>query len=107
MYSTYNEGKSVVAERFIRTLKNKIYKHMAAVSKNVYFDVLNNIADKYNNTYHNAIKMRPIDSNVKDPKFKISNNVRISKHKNIFAKGYAPNWSEEVFVLSKIKNTVP
>ena len=107
MYSTYNEGKSVVAERFIRTLKNKIYKHMAAVSKNIYFDVLNNIADKYNNTYHNAIKMRPIDSNVKDPKFKISNNVRISKHKNIFAKGYALNWSEEVFVLSKIKNTVP
>ena len=51
MYSTYNEGKSVVAERFIRTLKNKIYKHMTAISKNVYFDVLNDIVDKYNNTY--------------------------------------------------------
>ena len=81
MYSTYNEGKSAVAERFIRTLKNKIYKHMTAVSKNVYFDVLNDIVDKYNKTYHRTIKMKPIDvksnsfaeyneeSNKKDPKF--------------------------------------
>ena len=61
MYSTYNEGKSVVAERFIRTLKNKIYKHMTAVSKNVYFDVLDYIVHKYNNTYHNTIKMKSID----------------------------------------------
>ena len=62
LYSTYNEGKSVVvaAERYIRTLKNKIYKHMAAVSKNAYFDVLNYIVDKYNNTYHRTIQMKPI-----------------------------------------------
>ena len=52
MYSTYNEVKSVLAERFIRTLKNKIYKHMAAISKNVYFDVLDNVVDECNNTYH-------------------------------------------------------
>ena len=52
MYSTYNEGKSVVAERFIRTLKNKVYKHMTAISKNVYFDVLNEVVDEYNNKYH-------------------------------------------------------
>ena len=52
MYSTHNEGKSVVAEIFIKTLKNKIYKHMTAISNNVYFDVLNDIVDKYNNTYH-------------------------------------------------------
>ena len=58
MYSTYNEGKSVVAERFIRTLKNKIYKHMTGISKNVYFDVLDNIVDEYNNTYHKTIKMK-------------------------------------------------
>ena len=57
MYSTHNEGKSVVAERFIRTLKYKIYKHMTAISKNVYFDVLNEIFDEYNNTYHKTIKM--------------------------------------------------
>ena len=119
MYSTHNEGKSVVAERFIRTLKNKIYKHMTAVSKNVYFDVLNNIIDKYNNTYLKTFKMKPIDikpdyyaeynveSNEKDPKFKVGDQVRISKYKNIFAKGYIPNWSEEVFAINKIKKTVP
>ena len=119
MYSTYNEGKSVVAERFIRTLKNKIFKHMTAISKNVYFDVLDDIVNKYNNTVHRTIKMKPIDvtsdsyaeynedSNKKDPKFKVGDHVRISKYKNIFAKGYTPNWSEEVFVVSKIKNTVP
>ena len=61
MYSIYNEGKSVVAERFIRTLKNKIFKHMAAVSKNVYFDVLDDIVNKYSNTVHRTIKMKPID----------------------------------------------
>ena len=61
MYSTYNEGKSVVAERFIRTLKNKIFKHMTAISKNVYFDVLDDIVNKYNNTVHRTIKMKPID----------------------------------------------
>ena len=119
MYSTYNEGKSVVAERFIRTLKNKIFKHMTAVSKNVYFDVLDDIVDKYNNTVHRIIKMKRTDvisdsyaeynrdSNEKDPKFKDGDRVRISKSKNIFAKWYTPNWSEEVFVVSKIKNTVP
>ena len=61
MYSTYNEGKSVVAERFIITLKNKIYKHMTAISKNVYFDILDDIDDGYNNTYHKTIKIKPID----------------------------------------------
>ena len=85
MYSTYNEGKYVVAERFIRTLKNKIFKHMTAVSKNVYFDVLDDIVNKYNNTVHRTIKMKPIDSyaeynedsNEKEPKFKVGDHVRI------------------------------
>ena len=91
---------------------------MTAVSKNVYYDVLDDIVDKYNNTVHRSIKMKPIDvtsdsyagynevSNEKDPKFKVGDHVRISKYKNIFAKGYTQNWSE-VFVVSKIKNTVP
>ena len=57
-YSRYNEGKSVVAERFMKTLKNKNFKHMTAVSKNVYFDVLDNIVNKYNNTVHRTIKMQ-------------------------------------------------
>ena len=61
MYSTYNERKSVVAERFIRTLKNKIFKHMAVISKNIYFDVLDDIVDKYNNTVHRTIKMEPTE----------------------------------------------
>ena len=119
MYSTNNEGKSVVAERFIRTLKSKIYKYMTSISKNVYIDKLDDIVDKYNNTYHSTIKMKPInvkdntyintakEINNKDPKFKVGDRVRISKYKNIFAKGYAPNWSEEVFVIKKVKNAVP
>ena len=61
MYSTYNEGKSVVSKRLIRTLKNKIFKHMTAISKNVYFDALDDIVTKYNNTVHKTIKMKPID----------------------------------------------
>ena len=119
MYSTYNEGKSVVAERFIRTLKKKIFKHMTAISKNVYFDVLDDIVNKYNNTVHRTIKMKLTDvtdnsyaeynenPNKKDSKFKVGDHVRISKYKNIFAKRHTPNWSEEIFVISKIKNTVP
>ena len=119
MYSTNNEGKSVVAERFIRTLKSKIYKYMTSISKNVYIDKLNVIVNKYNNTYHTTIKMKPInvkdntyintdkEITYKDPKFKVGDYVRISKYKNIFAKGYMPNWSEEVFLVDKIKNTVP
>ena len=118
MYSTHNEGQSVVAERFIRTLKSKIYKYMTSISKNVCIDKLDDIVDEYNNTYHATIKMKPIDvkDNTyintskeinKDPKFKVGDRVRISKYKNIFAKGYMPNWSEEVFVIKKFKNTVP
>ena len=115
MYSTHNEGKPVVAERFIRTLKNKIYKHMTTVGKNVYFDVLDDIVNKYNNTYHSSIKVKPKDvtsdsfdeyneeSNEKDPKFKVGDHVRISKYKNIFPKGYTPNWSEKIFVVKKNK----
>ena len=114
-----NEGKLVVAERFIRTLKSKIYKYMTSISKNVYIDKLNAIVNKYNNTYHTTIKMKPIDVkdntyintnkeiNYKYPKFKVGDYARISKYKNIFAKGYMPKWSEEVFVVHKIKNTVP
>ena len=61
MYSTYNEGKSVVAERFSRTLKNKIFKHMTAISKNVYFHVLDDIVNNYNNTVHRTIKIKSIE----------------------------------------------
>ena len=110
MYSTYNEGKSVVSERFIRTLKNKIFKHMRTTSKNVYFDVLDDIVNKYNNTVHRTIKTKPIDVtddshaeynenfNKKDPKYKVGDNVRISKYFKIGQKN---------LLLINIKNTVP
>ena len=92
---------------------------MTSISKNTYIDKLDGIVNKYNSTYHKTIKMKPID--VKDnayinfgkevddkgPKLKVGDHVRTSKYKNDFAKGYAPNWSEEVFVIKKIKNTVP
>ena len=119
MYSTHNEGNSVVVERFIRSLKSKIYKYMTAIPKNVYIDKLDDIVNEYNNTYHTTIKMKPIDVkdntcintnkeiNNKDPKFKVGDRVRISKYKNIFAKGCTSNWSEEVFVIKKVNNTVP
>ena len=83
MYSTHNEGKSVVAERFIRTLNNEIYKYMASISKNVYIDKLDDIVNEHNNTYHRTIKIKPIDVkdntyidfgeevNDKDPKLKL------------------------------------
>ena len=119
MYSTHNEGKSVAAERFIRTLKSKIYKYMTSISKDLYIDKLDDIVDEYNNAYHTTIKMKSIDTkentyintdkeiNNKDPKLKVGDHVRISKYENIFSKGYTPNWSEEVFVIKKVKNTVP
>ena len=89
---------------------------MTAISKNVYFAVLDNIVDKYKNTAHRTIKMKPVDvtsesyaeynegSNETRPK--VGDRVKISKQKNVFAKGYTQKWSEEVFIISKIKNTV-
>ena len=115
MYSAHNEGKSIVTERFIKTLENKIYKHMTTTGKNVLDDIVKN----YNNTIHNSIKMKPKDVkndnlikyfeefNKKNPKFEIGDHVRISKYKNVFSKGYLPNWSEEIFIINKVKNTVP
>ena len=91
---------------------------MTSISKNAYIDKLGDIVDQYNNTYHKTSKMKPIDVedntyidfekevNNGDPKFKIGDHVRISKYKNVFAKGYMPNWSGEAFIISKVKNTV-
>ena len=92
---------------------------MISTSKNVYIDKLDDIVNKYNNTYHITIIMKSADvkpnvyidfnkENIKEgPKFKVGDHVRISKYKNIFAKGYVSNWSEEVFMIKKVKNTVP
>ena len=112
MYSIHNKRKPVVADRFIRTLETKIYKYMTSMSKNAYIDKLDDIVSEYNNTYHRTIKTKTVDVKDKtyidskkevkdkDPKFKVGDLVRISK-------GYTPNQSEEVFIVSKIKNTVP
>ena len=93
MHSTFNEGKSVVAKRFIRTLKNKLYKHITATGKNVYYDVLDDVVNEYNITKHNTIKMKLKDVkndnkkvyideyNKKDSRFNVSDRVRISKFK--------------------------
>ena len=105
-YSTHNEGKPVVDERFIRKLKNKTYKYMILVTKNLYIDELADLVNKNNNTYHSTIKIKPVEvksgtynefnkeNNKKDPKFEVGNHVRISKCKTIFAKGYTLNWCE-------------
>ena len=92
---------------------------MTSVSKKLYIDKLDDIVNEYNNKYHKTIKMKPVDVkdnayfdfnkevNDKDSKLKIGDHVAISKYNNIFAKGYAPNWFEEVFVIKEVKNTVP
>ena len=114
MYSTNNELKPVAAEKHISTLKNKVYKYVTSILKNVNIDKLNDIANKYNNSYHETIKMKPVDAkpntyinssnavNDKDPKSKIDDIVRTSKHKTIFAKIYIPDCSEEVFVIKNV-----
>ena len=115
MYSIHNEGKSVVAERFIKILKNKIYKYMTAISKNVYIHQLDDIINEYNNTYHRTIKMKPVDVkdntyidfekkvNDNDPKFKIGDHVRISKYKNIFLKDTCQIGLKKFLLLTKLK----
>ena len=115
MYLKHNEGKSVAAERLIRTLKNTMYKFMTSVSKNVYLDKLDDIVNKYRNTCHSTIKMKPInvksstfsiENNDEDPKFEVGDFIRILIYKNSFAKRYTPNWSEEDFLIKKVKNTM-
>ena len=108
MHLTHNEGKFVVADRFTITLKNKICKYKTALLKNVYIDKFNGIVNEYNNRYYRTYifidSIKEINNN--DSKFKVGDLIRISKYKNIFAKGYTPNWSEEVFIIKEIKNAV-
>ena len=115
MYSTYDEGKSVVAERFIRTLKNKIFKHMAAISKSIYFDVLDDIVNKYTNTVHRTIKMKPIDVtddsyaehnkdfNKKDPKFKVVTMLEFQNTKTFLLKDMLQTDRKKFLLLVNLK----
>ena len=102
-YSTHNEGKSVIAERFVKTLKSKIYKKMTDNDSKFYLPQLNKLVDQYNNTYHHSINKKHInadysasteniETNPKAPKFKVNDTVTITKYKNIFSKGYTENW---------------
>ena len=115
MYSAHNEGKSIFSERFIRTIKNKIYKHMNSISKNVYIDKLDDTVNEYKNTKHRTTKMKPID--VKDntyidfgkevtdndPKFKVGDHVRISKYKTFLLKVILQIGLKKFLLLKKLK----
>ena len=116
MYSIHNECTSVVAERFIRTLKGKIYKQMTSSDSKPDFSYLDNSINKHINTYHSFISKKPIDADhsasteqietkFKAPKFKVGDRVRTTKCKNIFSKSYSENWSREKFVINSVLKT--
>ena len=102
MYSTHNEGKSVITEMFIKAIKAKIYKNITASDSKSYLSYLNNLVDEYNNTYHRSINKKPInpgdftvkekiEPNIKACKFKVFDRARITKYKSVFSKGYTDN----------------
>ena len=118
MCSKPNEGKSVITERFIKTLAAEIYKKMTANDSNSYLPYLDKLVNQYNNTYHDSIVKNPITSdyfaltenietNLKAPKFKVNGRARITKYKNVFSKGYTENWSKEIFIIDYVLKTNP
>lgn len=126
LYSTQNEEKSSVVERWNRTMKEKMWKYFTANNTKKYIDILDKLVDRYNNTIHSSIKMTPVLASKKQneptvyrnlyplvmnlkiyPKFTVGDKVRISKKKYIFDKGYTPSWTEEIFTISKIQLTHP
>jgi len=126
LYSTENEEKSSVAERWNRTMKEKMFKYFTANNTNKYIDVLDYFVERYNNMRHSSIKMTPVEASKKEnevrvyrnlypdftrrpmrAKFKTGDQVRILKKKGLFEEGFTPNWTEEVFAVSKIQRTSP
>ena len=118
MYSAHIEGNSVIAERFIKTLKAKTYKKVTANDKKSYLPYLNKLVDQYNNTYYHSIHKKPInidysaltkniEMNPKAPKFKVNYRRRITNYKNIFSKGYIENWSREIFIIDSVFKSNP
>ena len=127
LYSTENEEKSSVVERWIRTMKEKMWKYFTDNNTNVYIDILPDLVKDYNNTKHSSIKMTPVEASEKEneltvwrnlypnrfgildinPKFSVGDKVRISKKKALFEKGYTTRWTEEIFTITKIKRTSP
>ena len=127
LYSTENEEKSSVVERWIRTMKEKMWKYFTDNNMNVYIDILPDLVEDYNNTKHSSIKMTPVEASMKknelvvwrnlypdrlksvkvDPKFSIGDKVRITKKKKTFKKGYTTRWTEEVFTIVAVQHTSP
>ena len=127
LYSTENEEKSSVVERWIRTMKEKMWKYFSAKSTSVYMNVLSNLVKEYNNTRHSSIKMTPVKASKKEnelevwrnlypehlevydmkPKFSVGDKVRISKKKKTFEKGYTTRWTEEIFTIVEVKRSRP
>ena len=124
MYSTHNEGKAVVVERFNRTMKSRMWRHFAASSTNIYINVLPQLLEDYNNAKHQSIGMTPTEASDPEngrfiqqkstsglrgtiPRFRIGDEVRIAISKRHFEKGYTPNWTEEVFIVHEILPTAP
>jgi len=127
LYSTENEEKSIVVERWNRTMKEQMFKYFTANSTRKYINILDEFVNSYNNTVHSSIKMYPIEASKREnenqvwrnmygdyspperkaPKFSINDNVRITKKKGIFNKGYTPRWTEEVFIVSEVRYTDP
>ena len=127
LYSTENEEKSSVVERWNRTMKEKMWKYFSANSTSVYIDVLDDLVEQYNNTRHSSIKMTPVEASKKPneiqvwrnmypehveikthhARFSVGDKVRITKKKKTFEKGYTPRWTEEVFTISAVQNTSP
>ena len=127
LYSTKNEEKPNVCERWKRTIKTKMWKQFTVQGNTQYLSVLPKILEQYNNTKHSSIKMTPVEASYKKnesavyfnlygdmvqlsskPKFKVGDKVSISKYKRkVFDKGYTPNWTEEIFLINKIQSTNP
>ena len=124
LYSTENEEKSSVVERWNRTMKNIMWKYFTANNPQKYIDVLPSMLERYNNTYHRSIKLTPSDarnptnyqhvhnalyakSRKATPKFHVGDTVRITRKKGTFEKGFTPKWTEEVFTISSVKTTKP
>ena len=125
IYSTENEEKSCVVERWNRTMKEKMFKYFSANNTRKYIDILQNLVDQYNTTIHSSIKMTPVEASKmenenqawknlhhhlhdrKEPKFKVGDKIRISRKKDFFEKGYTPRWTEEVFEITKVLYTDP
>ena len=126
LYSTENDEKSCVVERWIGTMKQNMFKYFTAYDTTKYYDILDEIVKDYNNTEHSSIKMTPVDASKleneltvfenlypegekksKKPKFKVDDRVRITKKKKKFEKGYTTRWTKEIFVIEKVLNTNP